>query len=63
MPASLVLLDPEASAITPLSLLLPSGLNALHHCIEGVCSVRPNGMCRRHVPARDSPPGGDACRA
>ena len=44
MPASLVLLDPEASAITPLSLILPSGLNALHHCIEGVCSVRPNGM-------------------
>lgn len=44
MPASLVLLDPEAAAITPLSLLLPSGLNALHHCVEGVCSVRPNGM-------------------
>jgi alcohol dehydrogenase class IV len=44
MPASLVILDPEAAAITPLSLLLPSGLNALHHCVEGVCSVRPNGM-------------------
>jgi maleylacetate reductase len=44
MPASLVLLDPDAAAITPLSLLLPSGLNALHHCVEGVCSVRPNGM-------------------
>jgi alcohol dehydrogenase len=44
MPASLVLLDPEAAAITPLSLLLPSGLNALHHCVEGVCSIRPNGM-------------------
>ena len=44
MPASLVLLDPDAAAITPLSLILPSGLNALHHCIEGVCSVRPNGM-------------------
>jgi maleylacetate reductase len=44
MPASLVILDPEAAAITPLSLLLPSGLNALHHCVEGVCSIRPNGM-------------------
>jgi alcohol dehydrogenase class IV len=44
MMASLVLLDPDANAITPTSLLMPSGLNALHHCVEGVSSVRPNGI-------------------
>jgi alcohol dehydrogenase class IV len=34
-----VLLDPEAAAVTPCSLFLPSGLNAVAHCVEGVQSV------------------------
>ena len=42
MMATVVLLDPEAALITPSSLLLPSGLNAMHHCIEGICSIKGN---------------------
>jgi maleylacetate reductase len=34
-----VLLDPEAAAVTPCSLFLPSGLNAVAHCVEGIQSV------------------------
>lgn len=34
-----VLLDPEAAAVSPLSLFLPSGLNAVAHCVEGIQSV------------------------
>jgi maleylacetate reductase len=34
-----VLLDPEATAATPASLFLPSGLNAVAHCVEGIQSV------------------------
>jgi alcohol dehydrogenase class IV len=34
-----VLLDPEAAAVTPGSLFLPSGLNAVAHCVEGIQSV------------------------
>jgi maleylacetate reductase len=41
---SVVVLDPEAAMMTPLSLFLPSGLNAIHHCVEGVCSIRANGI-------------------
>jgi alcohol dehydrogenase class IV len=44
MTASLVLLDPEAFAITPPPLVFPSGLNAMHHCIEGVSSVTANSI-------------------
>ena len=44
MTASLVLLDPEAFAITPPSLVFPSGMNAMHHCIEGVSSVTANDV-------------------
>jgi alcohol dehydrogenase len=44
MTASLVLLDPEAFAITPPSLAFPSGLNAMHHCIEGISSVTANSI-------------------
>ena len=44
MVATVVLLDPEAAMITPASLLLPSGFNAIHHCVEGVCSIRSNGI-------------------
>ena len=42
--ATVALLDPEAALVTPPSLLLPSGMNALHHCIEGVCSIKANGI-------------------
>ena len=34
-----VVLDPEAAAVTPCSLFLPSGLNAVAHCVEGIQSV------------------------
>jgi maleylacetate reductase len=34
-----VLLDPEAAAASPLWLFLPSGLNAMAHCVEGVQSM------------------------
>lgn len=44
MIASLVLLDPEVFAITPSSLVFPSGLNAMHHCIEGISSVIANDV-------------------
>ncbi len=44
MVAGLVILDPEATVITPNDLMLPSGLNALAHCVEGVCSPRGNGV-------------------
>lgn len=44
MVATVVLLDPEAAMITPPSLFLPSGLNAIHHCVEGICSIRSNGI-------------------
>jgi maleylacetate reductase len=39
-----VLLDPEASAVTPSSLFLPSGLNAIAHCVEGIQSVSGNAV-------------------
>jgi alcohol dehydrogenase class IV len=39
-----VLLDPELTLATPSALFLPSGLNAIAHCVEGVCSVRANGV-------------------
>jgi maleylacetate reductase len=42
--ATVAVLDPEAALVTPASLLLPSGMNALHHCIEGVCSIKANGI-------------------
>lgn len=41
---SVVVLDPEAAIMTPPSLFLPSGLNAIHHCVEGVCSIKANGI-------------------
>jgi alcohol dehydrogenase class IV len=37
-----VVLDPDVAATTPVDLFLASGLNAIAHCVEGVCSVRSN---------------------
>ncbi len=39
-----VLLDPEVAITTPLALFLPSGFNAIAHCIEGLSSVGGNGL-------------------
>jgi maleylacetate reductase len=39
-----VLLDPELTLATPSDLFLPSGLNAIAHCVEGICSIRANGV-------------------
>lgn len=37
-----VIMDPEASATAPLDLILPSGMNAMAHCIEGIASIKGN---------------------
>jgi alcohol dehydrogenase class IV len=40
----LVILDPGAAVATPLSIFLPSGMNAFAHCVEGLASVRGNAV-------------------
>jgi alcohol dehydrogenase class IV len=35
-----VVLDPDVALTTPRDLFLASGLNAIAHCVEGVCSVQ-----------------------
>ena len=44
MPRS-VILDPAATVHTPEWLWLSTGIRALDHCVEGICSVRPNVFC------------------
>jgi len=39
-----VLLDPVVAAETPVDVFLPSGLNAIAHCVEGICSVAGNAV-------------------
>jgi alcohol dehydrogenase class IV len=36
----LVILDPEAAVTAPLSIFMPSGMNAFAHCVEGLASVK-----------------------
>jgi len=40
----LVILDPVAALTSPLSLFMPSGMNAFAHCVEGLASVKGNAI-------------------
>jgi maleylacetate reductase len=40
----LVILDPTAAVTAPLSLFMPSGMNAFAHCVEGLASVKGNAI-------------------
>lgn len=41
MGCSLIILDPELSISTPENVWLQSGVRAVDHCVEGLCSVSP----------------------
>ena len=38
----LIILDSQPSLITPLGELISSGIRAMDHCIESLCSIRPS---------------------
>ncbi len=40
-----VILDPAATVHTPEWLWLSTGIRALDHCVEGICSIRANPFC------------------
>jgi len=39
-----VVLDPESTVLTPQWLFLSTGVRAVDHCVEGICSTRSNPM-------------------
>lgn len=42
MGADLIILDPALSTSTPESIWLSTGIRAVDHCVEGLCSTNPN---------------------
>ena len=47
-----VILDPEVTRHTPMWLFLSTGIRAVDHCVEGVCSNEFDGVHQRLGPAR-----------
>jgi maleylacetate reductase len=43
--ARIVILDPAPTIHTPEALWLSTGIRAVDHCVEGICSVRSNMFC------------------
>jgi alcohol dehydrogenase class IV len=41
---NVVIMDPEAALTAPVDLILPSGMNSIARCVEGIASIRGNAV-------------------